>query len=48
MKSLRFWNSYCRDEGVRAICKYIESDKPVQLLELLHNKITHLGCEFIS
>lgn len=46
--SLRFWNSYCRDEGVRAICHFLQSGKPVQLLELLHNKITPLGCEFIS
>jgi Ran GTPase-activating protein (RanGAP) involved in mRNA processing and transport len=46
--SLRFWNSYCRDEGVRAICNFLSTGKPVNLLELLNNKITPLGCEFIS
>ena len=46
--SLRFWNAYCFDEGVRSVCQYIDGAKNVQLLELLHNRITPLGCEFIS
>jgi Ran GTPase-activating protein (RanGAP) involved in mRNA processing and transport len=33
---------------VRAICQYLELGKPVKFLELLDNKITPLGCEFIS
>jgi hypothetical protein len=47
-KSIRFWKTYCEDEGVRAICQYLELGKPVATLELLDNKITPLGCEFIS
>ena len=33
---------------MRAICQYLELGKPVVILELLDNKITPLGCEFIS
>ena len=33
---------------MRAICQYLELGKPVATLELLDNKITPLGCEFIS
>jgi len=47
-QSIRFWKTYCEDEGVRAICQFLEIGKPVLFLELLDNKITSLGCEFIS
>jgi hypothetical protein len=47
-QSIRFWKTYCEDEGVRSICQYLEIGKPVLFLELLDNKITPLGCEFIS
>lgn len=33
---------------MRAICQYLELGKPVTILELLDNRITPLGCEFIS
>ena len=46
--SIRFWKTYCEDEGVRAICQFLELGKPTLFLELLDNRITHLGCEFIS
>lgn len=46
--SIRFWKTYCEDEGVRAICQYLEIGKPVLFLELLDNRITSLGCEFIA
>jgi len=46
--SIRFWKTYCEDEGVRAICQFLEQGKPTLFLELLDNRITHLGCEFIS
>lgn len=46
--SIRFWKTYCEDEGVRAICQYLEIGKPVLFLELLDNRITALGCEFIA
>lgn len=52
--SIRFWKTYCEDEGVRAICQFLERVKPekagsgARFLELLDNKITSLGCEFIA
>ena len=46
--SIRLWKTFCEDEGTRAICQYLEIGKPVAILELLDNKITALGCEFIS
>jgi hypothetical protein len=33
---------------VRAVCQFIESSKSVLALELLDDKITPLGCEFVS
>ena len=46
--SIRFWKTFCEDEGVRAICQFLAIGKNVAFLELLDNKITPLGCEFIS
>jgi len=46
--SIRFWKTYCEDEGVRAICQYLECTKNVLFLELLDNNITALGCEFLG
>jgi Ran GTPase-activating protein (RanGAP) involved in mRNA processing and transport len=42
------WKNYCEDEGVRAVCQFIEVAKSVIALEILDNKVTALGCEFIS
>jgi Ran GTPase-activating protein (RanGAP) involved in mRNA processing and transport len=47
-RSIRLWKTYCEDEGVRAVCQFVEVGKGVSVLELLDNKITPLGCEFIS
>ena len=46
--SIRLWKVYCEDEGVRAVCQYLEMNKNVAFLELLDNNITPLGCEFLS
>ena len=46
--SIRFWKTFCEDEGVRAICQYLECNKNVLFLELLDNNITSLGCEFLG
>ena len=49
MGSIRLWKTYCEDEGVRAICEFLRIRcSPVLILELLDNKITSLGCEFIG
>ena len=47
-KSIRLWKSGCEDEGTRAVCLYLKANLNVQVLELLDNGITKLGCEFLS
>lgn len=47
-KSLRLWKTGCEDEGVRSITDWLITNSTVQFLELLDNKITPLGCDFIS
>ena len=47
-QSVRLWKTYCEDEGVRALCTFLERCVTVLVLELLDNKITHLGCEFLG
>ena len=47
-KSLRLWKTGCEDEGVRSIIDWLSGNSTVQMLELLENKITPLGCDFIS
>lgn len=46
--SLRLWKTDCEDEGVRAIVDWLATNSTVRMLELLENKITPLGCDFIS
>ena len=46
--SFRLWKTYCDDEGVRAVCSFLEKCLTVLCLELLDNKITYLGCEFLG
>lgn len=33
---------------MRAVCQFIELGKPLLFLELLENKVTPLGCEFLA
>ena len=47
-RSIRLWKTFCEDEGVRAVCQFLEVGKGITVLELLDNKISPLGCEFIS
>ena len=46
--SIRLWKTFCEDEGVRAVCQYAEMAPNLSCLELLDNKMTPLGCEFVS
>lgn len=46
--SLRLWKTYCEDEGVRHVCRWLAMNKTVRFLELLENRISWLGCEFIG
>jgi hypothetical protein len=47
-RSIRLWKTFCEDEGVRAVCQFAEVAKGLSALELLDNKMTPLGCEFVS
>lgn len=47
-QSIRFWKTYCEDEGVRLLCTFLMRCSSILCLELLDNKITHLGCEFLG
>ena len=42
------WKTFCEDEGVRAVSQCLQQIKTVFKLDLLDNKISPLGCEFIS
>lgn len=46
--SIRLWKTYCEDEGVRKICEFLPVTNKVKFLELLENKITAHGCNFIG
>lgn len=48
LKSLRLWKVNAQDEGVRAICIYINKMKLLEVLDLLDNEIGLLGCQFLS
>jgi len=42
------WKTFCEDEGVRAVCQCLIQLKTVFKVDMLDNKITAHGCEFIS
>lgn len=46
--SIRLWKTYIEDEGVRAICEFLQKCSTIQCLELLDDKVTPLGCEFLG
>lgn len=48
LKKIRFWKVNVEDEGLRSICNYIEKVNSIEYLDLMDNKITSLGCEFLS
>ena len=49
LKSLKLIKCGIEDEGVRVICKYLDMESTiVDELELVDNKITALGCEFLA
>merc|ERR1712151_561824 len=48
LKSIRFWKIKAQDEGVRALSNFMTQNKTVQIVDLLDNEITPLGCEFLG
>ena len=48
LKTLRFWKCGIEDNGLRYICSYLAINKSVEVLEILDNNITSLGCEFLG
>ena len=48
LKIIRLWKVDLQDEGLRSICNYIDKVRTVEYLDLMDNKITALGCEFLG
>ena len=48
LKVIRLWKVDLQDEGLRSICAYIDKVGSVEYLDLMDNKITSLGCEFLG
>ena len=48
LKIIRLWKVDLQDEGLRSICNYIDKVNSVEYLDLMDNKITSLGCEFLG
>jgi len=38
----------CKDEGVRMLCKFLQKDETVTIVDVMGNGITSLGCEFFG
>eukprot|EP01017_Pseudomicrothorax_dubius_P005547 TRINITY_DN11426_c0_g1_i1.p1 TRINITY_DN11426_c0_g1~~TRINITY_DN11426_c0_g1_i1.p1 ORF type:complete len:323 (+),score=93.98 TRINITY_DN11426_c0_g1_i1:64-969(+) len=47
-KSIRFWKAKAQDEGVRATCQFLETNKTVRVLEFMDCEVGVLGAEFIG
>lgn len=48
LRTLRFWKCGIEDNGLRYVCSYLGSNKSVEVLEVMDNGITSLGCEFLG
>ena len=44
----RMWKVAAQDEGVHSIAEYLVDNPQVEVLDLLDNAITHLGCNYIG
>lgn len=48
LKVIRLWKVDLQDEGLRSICNYVDKMETIEYLDLMDNKITALGCEFLG
>eukprot|EP01028_Stygiella_incarcerata_P002072 TRINITY_DN1386_c0_g2_i1.p1 TRINITY_DN1386_c0_g2~~TRINITY_DN1386_c0_g2_i1.p1 ORF type:complete len:344 (-),score=117.02 TRINITY_DN1386_c0_g2_i1:176-1207(-) len=48
LRQLLFWRSHVGDDGVHVLSEFMKQDQRVQLLDLMDNGITDLGCLFIE
>lgn len=48
LKVIRLWKVELQDEGLRSICNYIDKVQTVEYLDLMDNRITALGCQFLG
>jgi Ran GTPase-activating protein (RanGAP) involved in mRNA processing and transport len=48
LKSFRVWKADFGDEGLRIMSKYLICENQLEVLDLLDNGITVLGCEFFG
>ncbi len=44
LKKIRIWKGAIGDEGARFIAKYLTTNYSLELIDLLDNGITPLGC----
>lgn len=48
LRRVRIWKGAVGDEGVRFVCKFLAGCRGLQVLDLMDNGITALGCEFLG
>ena len=44
----RLWKVFTEDEGVHSLCQYLTENPEIEVLDLLDNKITYLGCNYLG
>ena len=45
---IRLWKVFTEDEGVHSLCQYLVENPNIEVLDLLDNKISYLGCNYLG
>ena len=45
---IRLWKVGTEDEGVHSLCQYLLENPDIEVLDLLDNKISYLGCNYMG
>lgn len=48
LQQVRMWEAWIEDEGLRALCSFLEGNTTVRALEIVNCRITPLGSEFLA
>ncbi len=48
LKVFSVWKAEFGDEGVRILSKYLMGDNNLEVIDLLDNGVTALGCQFLG
>lgn len=48
LKVFKIWKAEFGDEGVRILSKYLVGENSLEMVDLLDNGVTSLGCEFLG